>query len=358
MLASPCLLPFALPLLLLLSLTSFLMSSLLMLDPQAVLPLLMLRLPPHLPSRLASFLPLNQARPRRGLRWVVFTNNMSEWSSLHPSPKCAAWTTTHQAVLQRCYQLKGNHHAFRHGQRHLILLEVQHHPRLTANEAVVNPCVCGAVHTAHGIFPSPHAVPRSPPAIGAPSVGRLRRGSSYISTGVLRVPSVASPFTAHTAECTGSQRPALRSCCPHPRRSRPLCRPLSRPGSTRSSHHPEVSRAWTSGQSLQCHAPPRASRVFADSHCHHRHQSHWRVLLRLPPGGVFDNSYYPTAEGCSRVFRQVVTYSSTAAVPRCSAAPSGPVAAPPRRGAQTRYTTRHPPPSSSPASHTHAITTR
>ena len=240
MLASPCLLPFALPLLLLLSLTSFLMSSLLTLDPQAVLPLLMLPLPPHLlsPPRLASFLPLNQARPRRGLRWVVFPNNMSEWSSLHPSPKCAAWTTTHQAVLQRCYQLKGNHHAFRHGQRHLILLEVQHHPRLTANEAVVNPCVCGAVHTAHGIFPSPHAVPRSPPAIGAPSVGRPRRGSSYISTGVLRVPSVASPFTAHTAECKGSQRPALRSCCPHRRRSRPLCRPLSGPGSTRSSHRP------------------------------------------------------------------------------------------------------------------------
>ena len=119
---------------------------------------------PALPPRLASFLPLNQARPRR-LRWVVFPNNMSEWSSLHPSPKCAAWTTTHQAVLQRCYQLKGNHHAFRHGQRHLILLEVQHHPRLTANEAVVNPRVCGAVHTAHGILPSPHAVPRSPPAI-------------------------------------------------------------------------------------------------------------------------------------------------------------------------------------------------
>ena len=164
--------------------------------------------------------------------------NMSEWSSLHPSPKCAAWTTTHKAGLQRCYQLEGNHHTFRHGQRHLILLEVQHHPRLTANEAVVNPHVCGAVHTAHGIFSSPHAVPRSPPAIGAPSVGRPRRGSSYISTGVLRVPSVASPFTAHTAECTGSQRPALRSCCPHPRRSHPLCRPLSGQGPTRTSCRP------------------------------------------------------------------------------------------------------------------------
>ena len=54
MLASPCLLPFALPLLLLLSLTSFLMSSLLTLDPQAVLPLLMLPLPPHLLSPPAS----------------------------------------------------------------------------------------------------------------------------------------------------------------------------------------------------------------------------------------------------------------------------------------------------------------
>ena len=70
-----------------------------------------------------------------------------------PCPPDALTPTPHS-------QARGDNRAGRDGQRHIVLLEVQHRPHLEADEPVVHPRVRRVVHG------TPPPLPRRPPALG------------------------------------------------------------------------------------------------------------------------------------------------------------------------------------------------